>query len=84
MRGLEGGVAFAVTDAGGAIPHDEIPRLFQKYFRGRGAQDRPGAGLGLYLVERIATLHGGSIDVASSPEEGTRFTLHIPRPVGSQ
>ena len=71
-----GGVDFAIVDAGCGIPADEMPRLFQKYFRGRGAQHEPGAGLGLYLVERIAKLHGGTVAVTSSAR-GTRFVLAI-------
>lgn len=73
----DGGIDFAVADAGCGIPADEIPRLFQKYFRGRGAQNKPGAGLGLYLVERIATLHGGTVAVTSSAA-GSRFVLAVP------
>lgn len=73
----DGGVDFVITDAGGGIPADEMPRLFQKYFRGRGAQDKPGAGLGLYLVERIAKLHGGTVAVTSSAT-GSRFVLSVP------
>jgi signal transduction histidine kinase len=72
-------VAFEVSDSGSGIPADEIPRLFQKYFRGRGALNRPGAGLGLYLVERIALLHGGSVSVVSQPGQGSRFIVTIPR-----
>jgi signal transduction histidine kinase len=74
----DGSVAFEIRDAGSGIPADEIPRLFQKYFRGRGALDKPGAGLGLYLVERIAHLHGGSVTVASQPGQGSRFIITIP------
>lgn len=73
----DGGIDFTVADAGCGIPEDELPRLFQKYFRGRGAQDKAGAGLGLYLVERIARLHGGAVAVTSSAT-GSRFVLAIP------
>jgi two-component system, sensor histidine kinase LadS len=73
----DGGVDFAVADAGRGIPADELPQLFQKYFRGRGAQDQPGAGLGLYLVQRIANLHGGTVTVTSS-SAGSRFILTVP------
>jgi two-component system, sensor histidine kinase LadS len=74
---VDGGVDFAVADAGCGIPADELPRLFQKYFRGRGAQDKPGAGLGLYLVQRIARLHGGTV-VVTSNAAGSRFVLTVP------
>jgi signal transduction histidine kinase len=71
-------VVFEVKDAGSGIPADEIPRLFQKYFRGRGSLEKPGAGLGLYLVERIAGLHGGTVNVDSTPGKGSSFKLYIP------
>jgi signal transduction histidine kinase len=67
-----------VEDAGAGIASDEIPKLFQKYFRGRAAQSKPGAGLGLYLVDRIARLHGGSVGVDSDPGMGCRFVFALP------
>jgi signal transduction histidine kinase len=73
----DGGVRFEVQDHGAGIPADELPRVFQKYFRGRGALDQPGAGLGLHLVERIAQLHGGAVSVQSTPGQGSRFRLTI-------
>lgn len=73
-----GGIRIAVVDEGPGIPGDEIPQLFQKYFRGRAAQSQPGAGLGLFLVERIAQLHGGSVQVRSEPGKGSCFTLQLP------
>ena len=81
---INGPVVFEVKDAGSGIPADEVPRLFQKYFRGRGSLNKPGAGLGLYLVERIAGLHGGTITVDSTLGQGTSFKLSIPSVPGSQ
>lgn len=74
----DGGVVFSVSDDGPGIPADELPRLFQKYFRGRGSQSQPGAGLGLFLVEQVAQLHGGTISVHSQPGQGSRFILTLP------
>ena len=73
-----GGVHIEINDAGSGIPDDELARVFQKYFRGRGSLGKPGAGLGLYLVERIAQLHGGSVTVQSTPDHGSRFSLNLP------
>ncbi|WP_158610226.1 sensor histidine kinase [Herminiimonas sp. KBW02] len=56
-----GALHIAVSNHGEPVPEDEIGRLFQKYFRGHAAQHQPGAGLGLYLVQRIAEMHGGSV-----------------------
>ena len=74
----DGGLAISVQDEGAGIPADEIPKLFQKYFRGRGAQGQPGAGLGLYLVESIAVLHGGAVHVESALTKGTTLILTLP------
>jgi len=79
---VNGGVEIVVADEGSGIPSDEIPKLFQKYFRGRAAQTQPGAGLGLYLVERIANLHGGSVRVKSTPGQGSLFVLALPYALG--
>ena len=73
-----GGLELTVTDRGEGVPPDEMPRLFEKYFRGRGARGRPGAGLGLYLVDRIARIHGGAVSAESVPGEGTTVRISLP------
>ena len=69
---------FAVEDRGPGIPPDELDLIFRKYQRGRSAQGKPGAGLGLSVVSRIAELHGGTVKVASRHGHGTEFTVEIP------
>lgn len=79
VNGLSGGrLQIRVQDQGEGIPPDELPRMFQRYFRGRASQGKPGAGLGLHLVQRIVMLHGGSIEVQSKVGEGTVFLIHLP------
>ncbi len=73
-----GGVRMEIKDVGSGIPSDAIGRIFEKYFRGRGAQGQPGAGLGLYIVQHIARLHGGSVSVHSEPGQGSTFVLTLP------
>lgn len=68
-----------VQDRGEGIPADELPRLFQRYFRGRASQGKPGAGLGLNLVQRIVELHGGTIEVQSTEGQGTTFQIRLPQ-----
>ncbi|SIQ85125.1 Histidine kinase-, DNA gyrase B-, and HSP90-like ATPase [Aquipseudomonas alcaligenes] len=54
-------VLLSVSHPGALIPEDERGRLFHKYSRGRQAQSSAGAGLGLFMVQRIAQLHGGDV-----------------------
>ncbi len=75
-----GGVRITVADQGEGVAVDERAKVFQKYFRGRSAQNRPGAGLGLYLVQRIATLHGGKVTVGKAAKGGALFTLTLAPP----
>lgn len=71
-------IVIEVADHGSGIPSDEMPKLFQKYFRGRGAKDKPGTGLGLYLVKRIVELHGGHVTAHSELHSGTTFVISLP------
>ncbi len=75
----DGALCLSVSNPGEPIPEDEIPRLFLKYFRGRAAQHQPGAGLGLYLVRRIADMHGGEVRLVNDAASGTvTFSLLLP------
>ena len=67
-----------VADRGMGIPDEMQEAIFQKYIRGAVPERVPGAGLGLFLVDWIAKLHGGSIAVESVPGRGSCFRLCIP------
>jgi signal transduction histidine kinase len=73
----EGGFELSVANLGEPIPPETIGRLFQPFARANAGPGQQGLGLGLYIASEIARAHGGSLDVASSPEE-TRFTFRIP------
>jgi signal transduction histidine kinase len=70
----------SVVDTGIGIAEHELPRLFERLFRVRGAWARTheGSGLGLALVKELAELHGGAIVVKSRPGVGSAFTLSLP------
>jgi signal transduction histidine kinase len=72
-------VAVSVHDTGTGIPADEQRHLFTRFFRSTRAKEQQvaGTGLGLYIVKQIVELHGGTIDVLSTPA-GSRFTMRVP------
>lgn len=73
------GLSFRISNPGSEIPADEVPRLFEKYFRGRQALKSPGAGLGLYLVRQIAELHGGLARLEGAGRDGlVSFQFSLP------
>ena len=81
-RGEADEVVVSVHNHGPAIPPDEQRVLFEPYRRRSSGQQRDDAGsvgLGLYIAQEIALAHGGSIDVQSSADRGTTFTLRLPR-----
>jgi len=73
-------VQIAVSDRGRGIDANDLPHIFEPFYRGRYAVDQQihGNGLGLSLVQRIAEAHGGRVTVRSTPGDGTTFTLHLP------
>ena len=74
-------VRLTVADQGYGMDEQEVRRVFQRFYRTRRAEQsgEAGTGLGLALVEEIVVGHGGSIEVASRINEGSRFTLVLPR-----
>lgn len=73
-------VWFQIADTGTGIAPEEMPRLFERFFRGRAAnQSRsPGTGLGLAISKEIVEQLGGKIAVQSKPDQGTTFTIWLP------
>ncbi|MFJ9003723.1 SpoIIE family protein phosphatase [Streptomyces canus] len=69
-----------VTDTGTGIPVDELPRLFERFHRVRGARSRSheGSGLGLVLVKDLVEAHGGTVGVDSRLGQGTTLTVDLP------
>jgi signal transduction histidine kinase len=75
------GVQIHVRDTGPGIRPDELPRIFDRFYRGTniGEARASGSGLGLAIARSIVEMHGGGIDVASVVGEGTAFTVELPR-----
>ncbi|MDB4433420.1 ATP-binding protein [bacterium] len=68
-----------IEDDGRGIEPDEIPRLFDRFYRAKAGSHGPGVGLGLPIALQMARAHGGSIDVESKPSKGSVFSVTLPR-----
>ncbi len=78
---VEGGWAvLSVHNTGSFISLEEQPSIFQMNTRGESSRGTSGSGLGLYIVRTTVEACGGRVDLESSPERGTTFTVKIPRP----
>ena len=76
--GGPGTVRVTVADHGPGVDPAELPHLFERFFRAPAARSRPGAGLGLALVERVASAHGGVVDAALTAPTGLSVTIELP------
>ena len=76
------GVEVTVSDTGEGIRPQDIPHIFERFYRGDASRSRSrgtsGAGLGLAIARGIVQAHGGNIQVESNVGQGTRFIFHIP------
>ncbi|UVI27670.1 HAMP domain-containing sensor histidine kinase [Paenibacillus spongiae] len=77
----KGNVRLSVSDKGVGIPENDMPHLFERFFRVDGARSRTtgGVGLGLSIAKRIVDLHNGQIDVFSKPDQGTTISIVLPQ-----
>ncbi|HZD10617.1 MAG TPA: ATP-binding protein [Candidatus Binatia bacterium] len=74
----EQGAVIDITDEGPGIPEDDLPRIFEKYYRGEAVSDMQGNGLGLAVVRTIVEAHGGSVKARNRPRGGAQFTITLP------
>jgi two-component system sensor histidine kinase MprB len=67
-----------VRDHGTGVDPEDLPYVFDRFFRGRNSRSRQGSGLGLAIVRQVAEQHGGSASVTNAVDGGAIFTLHLP------
>jgi PAS domain S-box-containing protein len=81
LRGKEGAAVLEVHNLGAPIPAERLARIFLPLQRSNEEESATGrsVGLGLFIVERIVHAHGGTVTVRSNAEEGTTFTVRLPR-----
>jgi len=71
-------VAIAVTDHGQGIAPEDLPHIFERFYRPKSGRKAESVGLGLYITKGLIEAHGGSITVTSEPGKGTTFTFTLP------
>lgn len=71
-------LSFIVEDTGPGISPEDLPFIFERFYRGNRNQSHEGTGLGLAIARQLAIAHGGTLEAANRPEGGARFTLKLP------
>jgi signal transduction histidine kinase len=74
-----GDALLTVADTGPGIPPTDLPRIWDRLYRGDRSRSERGLGLGLSLVKAIVEAHGGRVHATSTPGQGARFELRLPR-----
>jgi two-component system, OmpR family, sensor histidine kinase MprB len=74
----DGFAVLQVADQGQGIADEDLPRVFDRFYRSREARTLPGSGLGLAIVRQAALRHGGEVLAGRTPEGGALFTMRLP------
>lgn len=74
-------IVFSIKDTGYGISQEDLPHIFEKFYRSKNSNitKQTGSGLGLPMTAEIVHLHGGEVEVQSDPGEGTQFTIIMPK-----
>jgi two-component system sensor histidine kinase MprB len=72
------GNELTVRDHGPGIAEDDVPHIFERFYRATSARSMPGSGLGLAIVQKVAEAHGGTVSVEAAPGGGTLMRLVLP------
>ncbi len=80
VRQQDNWVEVSVADTGEGIPAEELPNIFERFYRADKSRTRAtgGSGLGLTIAKRLVETHGGKIEVQSEPGKGSRFSFTVP------
>src|SRR5690606_29340024 len=77
-------VKIHIEDSGPGIPPTEREKIFERFRRGTTSRGQDGTGIGLYISKGIVQLHGGSLDIGTSPLGGADFVVTLPREGAAQ
>ena len=80
---LEGSVLVDIADTGIGIPKEDLPRVFERFYKGDKARAGEGTGMGLAIAKHVIEAHGGSIWVRSEEGKGSTFSFSLPFQAGS-
>ena len=72
-------VALSVQDEGAGIAEQELPRVFERFYKGEASRSSAGVGLGLAIVKHLVRAHGGTVTATSEPGKGATFTVRLPK-----
>jgi two-component system, OmpR family, sensor histidine kinase MprB len=79
MRPLDGwSIVLEVADAGPGIADEDLPRVFDRFYRAATSRTMPGSGLGLAIVRQVAVRHGGAVWAGRAPEGGALLAVRLP------
>jgi two-component system sensor histidine kinase MprB len=74
----DGTAVVEVADAGPGIAEEDLPKVFDRFYRSSEARTLPGSGLGLAIVKHAAERHGGAVYASQAPEGGALMTIRLP------
>jgi two-component system, OmpR family, sensor histidine kinase MprB len=77
-----GPAGVTVTDRGPGIDPEDLPHIFDRFYRSKRARGMPGSGLGLAIVKQVAESHNGTVLASNLPGGGARFELHMETTAG--
>ncbi len=72
-------VAISVRDEGEGISAGDLPRVFERFYKGDQSRSKTGVGLGLAIVKHVVRAHGGTAEAESGPDAGATFTVRLPK-----
>ncbi|MGH6953390.1 MAG: sensor histidine kinase, partial [Alphaproteobacteria bacterium] len=77
-RVADGRARITVSDTGAGIEVEDLPHIFERFYRGKNSRGTTGTGLGLAIARWVAEQHGGELEVDTAPGQGSRFTVVLP------
>jgi two-component system sensor histidine kinase BaeS len=78
VQSLDGRGVLRVEDSGPGIPDEELPHVFERFWRGAAARDSPGSGVGLAVAAELVGAHGGELEASRRPHGGACFGFTLP------